>query len=586
MKNIFFAIKKITQVSKLVLPLLSIFILFSVFGVIAELFTIKIVIDYVLSEAFTMHAFIFYLFLYLIVMAVVKLFNEVILIMYIDKFEVQLKTYTMSEIYHKIPQIDMTNYNETGFYNKLNRALEESGSRYFVLLMQIFSLLVSLITFLFVFGFYNDVVILLSVAINVVSYIVFYFIENRRKYIFDKKEEPFYRFEDYMNRIFSRKEYALELRVSEGIKGKLLSKHSEQTKQYAANYKDFLKKSLRHGVLITTVGYLIYWLSSIYISSLLLGKNISVGDYLVLLNVVACMSTEMINALKSLPDIYHSSLYIEDIKEILNYPTDFTHNSPDDKIVPFESLIFENVFFRYCDNSEPVLRNLTFSIHRNEIIAVVGLNGVGKTTMIDCILGLLKPETGYVKLNGKRYSEYPSESLKKIFGIVFQDYQVYEISIAENILMHKMQSDSDAETVVEALKYIGLYEKVLLLPNGINTIISSDNNDANFSYGEKQKIAIARAYARKSPVLIFDEPASSLDVYAANHFYSQLLGLRKYQNKTVIFTTHKLCYAAYADKIFYMEEGTIKEIGNHEELLKLNQGYAALYGVQAKELFE
>lgn len=123
---------------------------------------------------------------------------------------------------------------------------------------------VSLITFLFVFGFYNDVVILLSVAINVVSYIVFYFIENRRKYMFDKKNEPFYRFDDYMNRIFSRKEYALELRVSEGIKGKLSNKHSEQTKQYAANYKDFLKKSLRYGVLITTVGYLIYWLSSIY----------------------------------------------------------------------------------------------------------------------------------------------------------------------------------------------------------------------------------------------------------------------------------------------------------------------------------
>lgn len=151
--------------------------------------------------------------------------------------------------------------------------------------------------------------------------------------------------------------------------------------------------------------------------------------------------------------------------------------------------------------------------------------------------------------------------------------------------MRQIQSDSDISLVEEALKYAGLSEKVAGLPDGIDTVVSPDCQDVDFSYGEKQKIAIARAYARKSPVLIFDEPSSSLDIYASNAFYSQLFRLRECQDKTIIFTAHRLCYAAHADRVLYMEGGKVAGIGSHDELIQHNESYAALYGLQTKELF-
>ena len=257
-KNIVFAIRKITEVSKLVFLLLGISIIFTVCTTLADLFAIKVVIDFILSETFTVRTVLAYLSLYLVLMGIIKLYDRVILTVYINKFEMKLKSHTMTEIYRKIPRIGMIHYNDTAFYDKLSRAMAQSDARYFYLLVQIFSFLINLITFVFVFGIYNDAVILFAVGINVASYIAYYFIENKRKYAFDKKEEPFSRLDDYMNRVFSRKEYAPELRVSEGIRERLLEKYSEQAGQYSVSYSSYLKTATRRSVLMVTANYLIY----------------------------------------------------------------------------------------------------------------------------------------------------------------------------------------------------------------------------------------------------------------------------------------------------------------------------------------
>ena len=218
------------------------------------------------------------------------------------------------------------------------------------------------------------------------------------------------------------------------------------------------------------------------------------------------MSTQMINVLKIIPDIYKSSLYIDDIKEILNYPCPLSNCDYGKTLESFEVLEFKNVFFRYGKELPYVLQNISFSIEKNEIIAIAGLNGAGKTTLLDCALGLIQPDKGHVEFNGVEYNKYNLDDLKTKFSIVFQDYQIYEITIAENILMHPINSTEDETVVLEALKYVNLYEKIISLEKGIHTLISSNKDESNFSYGERQKIVIARAYARKSPIIIFDEP--------------------------------------------------------------------------------
>ncbi|GFI66267.1 putative multidrug resistance ABC transporter ATP-binding/permease protein YheI [Lachnospiraceae bacterium] len=559
--------------------------LISAFVSVAELFLVKLVIDFVISDAFCVSLLFIYLTMYFFFMAFTRIFKNILVGGYINQFEVKLKNQTMPEIYQKVLKIDFIEYNDEKFYDKLNRALTESDSRYFIILMQLFTFCVSTIIFFCVFAIYNNAVILIAVAINVAIYILYYFVENKKKYEFDKKEEAFFRFEDYMNKVFSLEEYAYELRANEGIKEKLFDKYSEYTNRYIEKYKVYLERFLFRSTLMTSLSYLIYWASSVYIAGLLIKARISLGDFLVLLNVVACMSTQMINVLKIIPDIYKSSLYIDDIKEILNYPCPLSNCDYGKTLESFEVLEFKNVFFRYGKELPYVLQNISFSIEKNEIIAIAGLNGAGKTTLLDCALGLIQPDKGHVEFNGVEYNKYNLDDLKTKFSIVFQDYQIYEITIAENILMHPINSTEDETVVLEALKYVNLYEKIISLEKGIHTLISSNKDESNFSYGERQKIVIARAYARKSPIIIFDEPTSSLDVYATNEFYESLLQMGKYQNRTIVFTTHKLHYVIHADKILFLEDGLLKETGNHNSLMALNGKYASLYRLQTEEFF-
>ncbi len=585
MKNIIYSFQKIIGVSKSILLMMFVFVVVNAMVTLIDLFFVNYIIDYALSDKFQINVLLLILGIYFCGMAVFRIVTNIITGICINKFEVKLKLHTMSEIYRKSTEIDIINYNDENFYNKLNRAFQESEARYFMIFMQVFSLVTNIIIFTSVFAIYNDALILVAVAINVIVFITYYFRANKKKYDFEKKEEKFFRYEDYIGRIFTEKEYAQELRVSPGIQRKVLDKYASITEAFVGNYRLYLKKLMRSSVLMTTVTYMIYWVSSLYISSMLFDVKISVGDFLVLMSVVSTMSQHLISVLQILPDIYQSSLYIDDINEIINFESAFSNQNKVSLSGCFHDIRFESVCFKYNEKSSFELCDVSFSICSNEVTAIVGLNGSGKTTIIDCILGLIKPNQGNITLNGINYEQYDINYIRNQFSVVFQDYKVYETSIGENILMHEITSEEDVNTIHEALKYVGLYEKVISLKEGIHAIISSDNSDVEFSGGELQRIVIARAYAKPAPILVFDEPTSALDVYATNFFYDEMFEMKNKQGRSIVFTSHKLHQVVRADKIIYMEQGKVAEVGTHEQLMNLNQGYAALYRMQAKELF-
>lgn len=577
-KNIMYAVREIKSVSKSVLPVMAVLAVLITLLSLGELFIIKFIVNFALSEAFSTGKLTFYLIAYFCAAAAVNVLQNICIGGYLDRLEVKLKSDTMAKIYKKASEINLVNFDNPDFYDKLNRAMEESNTRYFILLTQLFSLIVSILTFVCIFTVYNDPVIICAAFINVAVYMIYYFKENRKKYEFEKREAKYFRFDDYISRIFSSSEYAQELRISRRAKDKVLASHAEVSKSYLRNYTTYLKTFFYHSVLMTSAGYLLYWIASIYVSGLLLNTRISVGDFLVLINIVSTISMQIINVLQILPDLYGSSLYIDEIREILDYPSDF-HAGKCLKREDFHRIEFKDVDFKYFGQNRFALHNVSFTIEKNQLVAVVGLNGSGKSTVLGCLSGLLKPDGGTIKLNNAAYDEYDTKSLRSMFGTVFQTYHIYEQSIVENILLREIESKEDTEKVEQALKYAGLYEKVLSLEKGIHTVISADGGCGDFSGGEKQKIALARAYATEAPVLIFDEPTGALDLYAADSFYKNLFRLKI--PKTVIFASHKLYYAKQADKIIYLENGTVSETGSHEELLKLGGGYAAFYKMQA-----
>lgn len=585
-KNVMFAVREARSVSKSILPIMAVYAFLTVMLYLGDLFIIKFIVNYALSETFSVKRLFLYLIAYFCVVSGINIFEKIIIGGYINKFEMKFQTYTMPKVYKKAGEINYSEFDNPGFYDKLNRAMEESRSRYFLVLVQLYSLIVSILTFICVFTVYNDPVIICVAVINVVVYMIYYFRQNRKRYEFEKRETKYFRFDDYLSRIFSGSEYAQELRISQDAKDKVLDDYEKVSKNYLGNYSVYLKTFFYHSVLMTSAGYLMYWIASIYVSGLLLKTQISLGDFLVLINVVSTISNQLINVLQTLPDIYKSSLYVDEIKEMLDYPTDFHAGGKYLKKEDFNSIEFKDVNFKYFGQGESVLHNVSFTVEKNQIVAVVGLNGSGKSTIINCLLGLLKPDSGVIKLNNAEYGEYDTESLRSMFGAVFQIYQIYEQSIAENILMREVTTKEDISKVEQALKYVGLYEKVISLEKGIYTVISSDSDHVDLSGGEKQKIAIARAYAREAPVLIFDEPTSALDVYSTGSFYSDMFRMRGETSRTIIFTSHKLYYVKQADKIIYVEDGRVSETGSHEELMKLGGGYATLYEMQSNELFQ
>lgn len=585
-KNIIYTVREVKNVSKsILLIMLADAFLITILS-LGELFIIKFIVNYALSDLFSAKRLLFYLVAYFCIVSSINIFQKIIVGGYLDKFEMKLKKYIMPKIYKKASEIDFVNFDDSEFYDKLDRAMEESKSRYFLVLVQLHSLIVNTCTFVCVFTVYKDLIIICAALINVAVYMIYYFKENKKRYEFEKKEQKYFRFDDYLSRIFSSSEYAQELRVSQDAKDKVLDNYMDISKKYLNNYSAYLKTFFYHSVLMSSAGHLMYWIASIYVSGLLLDTRISVGDFLVLINVVSAISMQLINVLQTLPDIYKSSLYIDEMKEILDYPTDFHNGGKYLKKEDFDSIKFQSVNFKYFGQTKYALRNVSFTIERNQVVAIVGLNGSGKSTILNCILGLLKPNSGKIELNNVEYDEYDTENLRSVFGAVFQTYQIYEQSIAENILMREAVTEEDISKVEQALKFVGLYEKVVSMEKGIHTVISSESDCTDFSGGEKQKIAIARAYAREAPVLIFDEPTSALDVYATSAFYSDMFRLRKKSTETIIFTSHKLYYVKQADKIIYVENGSISETGSHEELMKLGGGYAALYKMQSNELFQ
>lgn len=584
-KNILFALKVNTEVSKFILPFMFLSALANAALTIVDLFLIKYVIDFVLSDAFTASRLLIYLMLYFLFMVVERILVNTFSYIYINKFEVRFKNHTIPEIYKKILKIDLINYNNEEFYNKLNRALEASQDRCFLVLTQLFTFCSSFLVFVCVFSVYNDVIILIAVSINVTTVTLYHFLQNKKIYEFNKRNASFFRFGDYLNRVFSLREYAHELRTFAGIKEKLINRNSEWTDRYSEKLNVFMRRYFVNSALTRMISGLTYFGVSIYIAGLFLKVKISIGDFLVLLNAASCMSTQMIAVLEVLPDLYQSSLYINDIREIRDYPCRSGNSGCKEEAESFEVLELKKIYFKYRTELPYVLQDISFSINKNETVALVGRNGAGKSTLVDCILGLMQPDEGCIELNGKKYDEYTSQSLTNMFSIVFQNYQIYNITIAENILMREMSSGEDEAIVVEALKYVKLYDKVNSLEHGINTVISDNDESTGFSKGERQRIVIARAYARKSPVLIFDEPTSALDIYSANAFYESMFRMKELQNRTVIFTSHKLYHVVKADKILYLKNGTISEAGSHDELMALNGEYASLYKLQSKELF-
>ena len=245
-------------------------------------------------------------------------------------------------------------------------------------------------------------------------------------------------------------------------------------------------------------------------------------------------------------------------------------------------ITLQDVHFHYSANvAREVTDGISLHIKSGEKIALVGENGAGKTTLIKLIEGLYHPTEGTILIDGVSTVQLDQQSLRRSIAAVMQKPVHYSFTIAENILLREVQNDTDRRRVQEVLEESGLWERVSHLPKGMDSVLGKefDEEGIELSGGESQKLAIARALYEDAGVLILDEPANSLDPIAEAEMYERMFAAGK--DRTLILISHRLYSTRKADRICYIENGKIVEEGTHEELMKVNGKYAAMYHLQA-----
>lgn len=247
--------------------------------------------------------------------------------------------------------------------------------------------------------------------------------------------------------------------------------------------------------------------------------------------------------------------------------------------------VFCDVFFRYPKAEQYALEHLNLTLKAGERLAVVGLNGAGKSTFIKLLLRLYEPTEGEILLNGVNVKEYNKHSYYKLFAPAFQTVELFAFPLAENVSMQPPQ-ETDCAKAEARLQDAGLSEKLAGLPDGVHTqmlkVIYDDGVD--LSGGERQKLALARALYKDAPIVVLDEPTAALDALAESRLYEnfdRLIG-----GKSAVYISHRLSSTRFCDRVAMFVDGKLAELGTHEMLMEQNGKYAEMFRIQAQYYVE
>lgn len=281
-------------------------------------------------------------------------------------------------------------------------------------------------------------------------------------------------------------------------------------------------------------------------------------------------------------DLRTNNDYLEIFFDYLDTPTEMHYGTiPTEKRMDNKyDIEFHNVSFRYPNTENYAIKNLNLKFKVGDRIAVVGMNGSGKTTMIKLLCRLYDPTEGYITLNGIDIQKYDYEDYLDLFSVVFQDFRLFSFSVGENV---SAEVDYDEEKVWSSLEKAGMLERVKAMPKGLKTSVYKDfeEDGVEISGGEAQKLAIARALYKDAAFVILDEPTASLDPIAEHEIYSRFNDMVK--DKTAVYISHRLSSCRFCDRILVFDNGQLIQDGSHEILLENSDGkYSELWNAQAQ----
>ena len=500
----------------------------------------------------------------------------------------QVKTQMME----KAKSLDLASFDDAAFYERMENATREASMRPMQILSETFGIVSTVIEFvsyllilLAVPGLWWATLIIIAVSIPSA---IINFIYRRKNWNYMRRRSKDRRQMDYYSGLLTNKDMVKEIRLFD-LADVFIGRYMDVFRNYFRGLRKLILSESGWHVAIGMVSGVTNLIFYVLIARQVFTGDIMLGDYTLYTGAIASVANCVSMLISSSGTIYEGTLFIDNLITFMEEPVTIAPAAA--LTAPRKvqkgaghTIVFDHVSFRYPKMDRDVISDVTFTINPGETLALVGLNGAGKTTLIKLLTRLYDPTAGRILLDGYDLREYDLSDLYGSFGIIFQDFGKYAVSVEENIRFGDInRRDGDP---IEAARQASASDYIERLPDGYDTHLMRifEPTGAELSVGQWQKLAVARAFYADSEILVLDEPTASLDAIAEQEIFSQFDRLRGegQAQKTTIFVSHRLSSATIASQVIVLENGMLIERGTHKELMALGGKYAELFNTQAQ----
>ncbi len=478
--------------------------------------------------------------------------------------------------------LDLDQFEDSVFYDKLERARLQAAGRA-MLLSQVLTQMQDVITMSFlgvgliVFNPWFTFILLFS---TIPSFIGEYYF-NSKTYSLARSQMARRRELDYISYVGASDQTAKEVRVFD-LSGFFINRYRSIFSKLYKDTSSLAKKRTLWGIGLTMLGTIGYYVAFIFIIKQVTAGLLTIGSLTFLLGSIRQLGASLQSVIKRFSTVSQGALYLTDFFDFFTIkPKMKTLPNPRPFPKPIKhGFTFENVGFRYINTTRWANKNLNFTLHAGEKLALVGENGAGKTTLVKLMARLYDPTEGRILLDGHDLREYDLNELRMEIGIIFQDFLRYQMTTNENIAVGNIKELNNQELIIKSAKQSLANTIIERLPNKYEQMLGRHfNQGVELSGGEWQKVALARAYMRDAQLMILDEPTAALDARSEYEVFQRFAELT--ENKSALLISHRFSTVRMANRILVLDKGEILEIGSHEELLEKGGQYAELFQLQA-----
>lgn len=495
--------------------------------------------------------------------------------------------YVRLQIMEKAKEVDLASFDLPEFYEKLENANREAGVRPITVLASTFeavSKLISLIGYGIILitvphmWWVAPVMILISVPTAAVN-----FVYKQKTFQYMRRRSKDRRQMNYYSDLMVNKDMVKEIRMLD-LGDTMTERYDGVFRRYYVGMKGLIVRESAWQIGLTVISSAVNCVFFAMIAVQVFEGSMPIGDYSLYTGALTSIASTVAGLITVSANIYEGTLFIDNFMSFMKVRPSVTASMTPPRTVPRgtpHTVEFVDVSFSYPSSDKPVLKHINLTLRPGEKAVLVGLNGAGKTTFLKLLMRLYDPTEGKILLDGHDLREYEPKELYRMFGMIFQDFGKYAVSVSDNIRFGDIHRQTGEAEVAEAARQANADEWIDRLSKGYDTPLMRyfEPDGIELSGGQWQKLAIARAFYSRSDILILDEPTASLDPLAEQEIFSQFEQLRK--DKMTIFVSHRLSGAVSASKILVLCQGELAEEGTHRELMEKRGQYWQLFSAQA-----